>query len=485
MISVVILARWLQSPVSGAQAMALSLFIITLISPGQLFNIGLQLSYVSILVIFYGLPHFHLFTQSKLLSNSIYKMLENFKEGILLSILISIAITPFTLYYFGTATLNGIIGNIIGIPLISILLPLSFLVLISPQGWYLTKLFVLCYKALNSLWISWIQFCHTLPLSLSANYLSIFQSLALAIVILWCFLLIRGKFQTALKTIIPASVLVIGFMLIPNLGKKESSIYVFNCGVGDCTLIRFQDGKTMLIDTGGGKNFGTPEAFANKSDYQQESWLSKNLLPWLGEKGINKIDYLILTHLHNDHCGGLITLLNHKKIGHIFVSDESVKQDFWSFAQKQKYFPPAELHTIIDTCSFYIGNCKLKFLHPDKNYIPKDENNASLVCRLNTSTESILFTGDIENEAENYLVDNYAQELNADYLKIPHHGSRSSSSVDFLEAVSPKEVWITSSRKNIYRFPHPDTIQRIQKQQAKIYLTGNGTIRKMIDSSSN
>ncbi|HPN27011.1 MAG TPA: ComEC/Rec2 family competence protein, partial [Candidatus Cloacimonas sp.] len=147
MISIVILARWLQSPVSGAQTMALSIFIITLLSPMQLFNIGLQLSYISILVIFYGLPHFQLFAQNKILNNSVYKMLENIKEGILLSTLISIAITPFTLYYFGTASLNGIIGNIIGIPLMSIMLPLSMLVLISPQGWYITKLFVLCYKA--------------------------------------------------------------------------------------------------------------------------------------------------------------------------------------------------------------------------------------------------------------------------------------------------------------------------------------------------
>ncbi|HOG26999.1 MAG TPA: DNA internalization-related competence protein ComEC/Rec2 [Candidatus Cloacimonas sp.] len=479
MISIVILARWLQSPVSGAQTMALSIFIITLLSPMQLFNIGLQLSYISILVIFYGLPHFRLFAQNKILNNSVYKMLENIKEGILLSTLISIAITPFTLYYFGTASLNGIIGNIIGIPLMSIMLPLSMLVLISPQGWYITKLFVLCYKALNSLWISWIQFCHTLPFSLSANYLSLYQALALAIVILWCFLLIRSKYKTALKTLIPASLLVMGFMLIPNINKQDASIYVFNCGMGDCTLIRFQDGKTMLIDTGGGKNFGTPEAFVNEVDYQQESWLSKNLLPWLGKKGINRIDYLILTHLHNDHCGGLITLLNHKKIGHIFVSDESVKQDFWNYAQKQKYFGSAKIHTITDTCSFFIDKARLKFLHPDKNYLPHNENNASLVCRLDTKKESILFTGDIESEAEFYLVDNYAKELKANYLKIPHHGSKSSSSTEFLEAVSPQEVWITAPRKNIYRFPHPDTMQRIQKQQAKILLTGNGTIRKI------
>ena len=485
MISVVILARWLQSPVSGAQTLALSLFIITLLSPLQLFNIGLQLSFVSVLVIFYGLPNFKLFSKDKLLSKPFYKVLNDLQDGILLSALISIAITPFTLYYFGTASLNGIIGNTLGIPLSGILLPLSFLVLIFPQGWYLTKIFVLVYKAVNTLWIHWMQFCYNLPFSLSANYLSLFQALALATVILWGFFLIRGKFKIALQALIPMSLLVTGFILIPTLQKGETSLYIFNCGVGDCALIRFANGETMLIDTGGTKKKGFSENFMSKSDYSEENWFSKNLLPWLGKKGISKIDYLVLTHLHSDHCGGLITLLNHKKVGHIFVSDESIKQEFWNYASKQKYFKTAQIHTVTDTCSFFTGKAKLKFLHPDKSYHPLNENNASLVCRLDTKKESFLFTGDIEADAENYLVDNYAQELKADFLKIPHHGSRSSSSSEFLQAVNPQEVWITASRRNSYHFPHPETIKRLQKQQCQILLTGNGTIRKMIDSISN
>ncbi|MEN6445075.1 MAG: DNA internalization-related competence protein ComEC/Rec2 [Candidatus Cloacimonas sp.] len=479
MIAIVILARWLQSPVSGAQTMALSLFIITLLSPLQLFNIGLQLSYVSVLIIFYGLPKLKLFSSDKLLILPFYQTLSNLLQGILLSALISIAITPFTLYYFGTASLNGIIGNTIGIPLMGILLPLSFLVLLSPQGWYLTKLFVLCYKALNLLWIKWMQFCYLLPFSMSANYLSLWQAMALATIILWGFLLIRGKFRTALKAMIPASLIITGFMLVPFLHKTETSVYIFNCGLGDCSLIRFGNGETMLIDTGGGRKLGIPETFLNEKDYQQESWLSQNLLPWLGKQGIGKIDYLILTHLHSDHCGGLITLLNHKKIGHIFVSDESVKQDFWSYAQKQKYYGSAKIHTITDTCSFFIDKARLKFLHPDKNYLPHNENNASLVCRLDTEFASMLFTGDIEKDAENYLLDNYASELKADYLKVPHHGSRSSCSANFWQDVSPQEVWITAPRKNIYHFPHPETMQSLQKQQAKILITGNGTIKKI------
>ncbi|MDD5408257.1 MAG: ComEC/Rec2 family competence protein, partial [Candidatus Cloacimonas acidaminovorans] len=349
MISVGILARWLQSPVSGAQTLALSLFIITLLSPLQLFNIGLQLSFVSVLVIFYGLPNFRLFSRDKILNNPFYKVLNDLQDGILLSALISIAITPFTLYYFGTASLNGIIGNTLGIPLSGILLPLSFLVLITPQSWYLTKIFVIVYRAVNILWIRWMQFCYNLPFSLSANYLSLFQAIALAVIILWGFFLIRGKFKFALQAVIPMSLLVTGFMLIPTWQKPEASVYIFNCGVSDCTLIRFANGETMLIDTGGTKKKGFAENILTKSDYSEESWLSKNLLPWLGKKGITKIDYLVLTHLHSDHCGGLITLLNHKKIKHIFVSDESTKQELWNYASKQKYFGTAQIHTVTDT----------------------------------------------------------------------------------------------------------------------------------------
>lgn len=483
MIGTTIAARWLQRPLGGAQSLSLSLLIITLINPQELFSIGFQLSFVAVAVILFGLPRFSLYPGEAMSKHPWQRGLENLVHGIIMSVLVSLAISPLTLYYFGRASLNGILGNIIGIPLIGMLLPLSGLILVLPQSLYLSHALRLSYDALIGIWQGWFQFCAALPFGIDAEYLNLSMAIALAAALAWLFIVIRGKFRLALILLLPSVLLVGALYYFPQHESHETIVDVFSCGVADCSLVQFENGTNLMIDTGGGKAFTFADIPPSEADMLSNSWMQLHLLPWLGRNGINKIDYLVLTHLHADHYGGLLTVMQNLKVKHLFVSKATTQQALWQYVSSLPYFKPLQVHVIADTCSFNLGDANLKFLHPDKGFVTKDENERSLVCRLDFSDKRILFTGDIGKRSEDYLAEKYPGELACDYLKVPHHGSRNSSSEAFLADAEPVEAWLTTSARNRFGFPHQEAVLRYNRIHTRLRSTTEGSIRKKIDSS--
>lgn len=136
------------------------------------------------------------------------------------------------------------------------------------------------------------------------------------------------------------------------------------------------------------------------------------------------------------------------------------------------------IHALADTMSLRFGSQTLTILHPDRNYVAIDDNNASIVCLFDDSEQRYLFTGDIEAEAEDYLLTNYADFLAADILKVPHHGSRGSSTAAFLDAVKAEEAWISCSASNVYGFPHPETLRRLKAAGMEVLTTAGGSISR-------
>lgn len=481
MIGTTILARWMQRPLGGAQSLSFSLLLITLLKPSELFSIGFQLSFVAVAVILFGVPRIRLFSGEEHHKRGWQKGLESLLQGFTMSVLVSLAISPFTLFYFGKASLNGILGNIIGIPLISILLPLSGLILLLPKALYLSKALALSYNGLIWLWQSWIAMCASLPFSINGDYLGRGVAIALGLMLFWAFFLVRGKFRLALYAALPCVILSSGLVLLSK-PKPESDIHVFSCGVADCSVLRLPGGQTLMVDTGGGPAFSLYGEEPTEAAMLNESWMQKSLLPWLGRAGIRKLDYLVLTHMHADHYGGLLALLSSVEVEHLFISQATQRNALWQFFVSRPYFKPGQVHVISDTCSFKLDAARLKFLHPDKRFFPTDENERSLVFRLDTRQTRILFTGDIGQSSEEHLAENYPSELACDYLKVPHHGSRGSSSSYFLALAHPREAWLSTSAHNRFGFPHPETLQRYAKIQAQVRSSAEGSIRKKIDS---
>jgi competence protein ComEC len=173
---------------------------------------------------------------------------------------------------------------------------------------------------------------------------------------------------------------------------------------------------------------------------------------YLRYRGIDRIDALVLSHSAADHAGGLGKLLKDFKVDSLMVS----------YLEEPIGIPEdTEVIRLEGGDNLQIGRLDLLVLHPHKGFVPSDENNASLVVRLDTGDFSVLFTGDIEAEAEEALVA-YSRWLNADVLKVAHHGSKTSSTEPFLKAIRPSVSVISAGRDNPYGHPHREVLEKLR-----------------------
>ncbi|HNZ44765.1 MAG TPA: MBL fold metallo-hydrolase, partial [Candidatus Syntrophosphaera thermopropionivorans] len=348
-------------------------------------------------------------------------------------------------------------------PLSGVILILSFLILMIPAGNILSASLINSYRFFLYIFNRWTEFVASMPFYLQNRWITGLQ-------LAGCILLVIGGLSMLKKLEIRWQKLVIclfgiALIIIPQFHHSaDRGIYLFNCGTGDCILVSLNEGQKIMIDTG--PHYRTSD----------QSWASQKLLPWLNHKNIKEIDWLILTHLDSDHSGGFPDIVSSLKVKNIAVTDETMSDERWKEWEKSVLLNKATIHCIEDTISYRIGEAKLKFLHPAKYYYPATSNSSSLIVRLDYQGKRYLFTGDADINAEYYMLEHYPEELKADYLKAAHHGSKSSSSREFIRAVLPEEVWISVSRRNQWNFPHPEPMHNFQLYAQRILSTADGTI---------
>ncbi len=462
MIGLMIVSRWRGIRVGGAQLLALSLLIITALDPTQLFNIGLQLSFLCIGVIILGLPKIPWITEKDIPTELPRTKLNRLLDLLLLNLTVGLAVMPVTLFYFGTASLNGIVGNLLGIPLASVLLMVSFLVLLVPGGNWLSATYITAYKVIMRVFLGWMDLVASLPFYLEnawINWVQLVGAMLLVVGLLWMLRHLKFNWKT-----LPAVALGVFLLIYPRfVPQQEAGIYVFDCGTGDCILACFADGSKLMVDTG------------PKWHNSETSWATRKLLPWLKKQHIDKLDWLVLTHLDADHSGGFPDLAKHLKIENMAITDEIARDSRWEVWKQEGLLQGIDLLMITDTLSVYTGGARLKFLHPDKNFFVDSSNSGSILFRLDYRGKSYLFTGDADINAEAHLLAHYPQELKADFLKAGHHGSRTSSCREFVRAVNPEEVWITAGKRNQWGFPHPEPMSHFRRYAKRIRGTAEGS----------
>ena len=230
-------------------------------------------------------------------------------------------------------------------------------------------------------------------------------------------------------------------------------------GQADSILLRNKD-KTMLIDA------GTNEQ-------------GKNVVSYSKEEGISKIDYLIGTHPHEDHIGGLDDVINNFDIGKIYMpkrqtTTKTFKDVLSAIKNKNLTITQPKKGEIID-----LGQAKCEFM--TEPIIDDDNINlSSLTLRVEFGNNSFLFMGDAEKQNEKTIT-----WPKTDVLKVGHHGSDTSSSKEFLEQVNPKYAIIMVGEGNTYKLPKQPIIDRIEKQGSKIYRTDkNGNIKIISDGNN-
>ena len=271
------------------------------------------------------------------------------------------------------------------------------------------------------------------------------------------------KFKNKKKAYGPIAVVVafiislatyFGFYYIAPV-EGEVIVHFIDVGQGDATLIQ-TSGGTVLID--GGDRHATDD-----------------LMSYLRRLGINNITYVVATHPHSDHIGGLITVLNEINVENIMMPQVAhttiTFADFITAIEESGLAPYSP--NINDT--FSIGEAIFTVVAPNSSGY-SSLNDYSIVLRMDYGDVSFLFTGDAESVSEYEMLQNN-HNISVDVLQVGHHGSSTSTTHEFLEAVSPEIAVISVGANNRYGHPHASVINRLQSSEVIIYRTDiHGTV---------
>lgn len=234
-----------------------------------------------------------------------------------------------------------------------------------------------------------------------------------------------------------------------NAATKQLEVHFINVGQGDAILIKAPNGKNMLVD-GGPSSSG------------------KQLVSYLKEQNIKKLDYVVATHPDADHIGGLINVLNSISIGK-FVDSGKVHTS-QTFEKMLKLISDKKIPYIVPNTGDKIvldSTINIDVLHADEN--ADESNEASIVLKVTFNKVSFLLMGDADINIENALMQ--TADVKATVLKAGHHGSDTSSSAKFISTVKPATAILSYGKDNQYGHPHAAVQSRLQKVGAKVYET--------------
>lgn len=259
---------------------------------------------------------------------------------------------------------------------------------------------------------------------------------------------------------------------------REMEIHLLDVGQGDCIFIRTPQQDTYLIDGGSTtvKDVGT-----------------YRILPFLKAKGVSCLDAVFISHMDADHMNGIATLFSEKEvtINTLVLTPNEKGEAYQEILQLAKSAGTKVIYMERGTC-WKTEELTFYCLHPDKGFVSEDQNQNSMVLSLHYREFSMLFTGDLEKEGEQYLLE-HSEWQDYDVLKVGHHGSKNATSMRLLETITPEYALISSGEGNTYGHPAPEVLERIAKQgcqsadtqqSGELVLLTDGKRYKIFENSS-
>lgn len=269
----------------------------------------------------------------------------------------------------------------------------------------------------------------------------------------------------------------------PQFTAGALEVTALDVGQGDSILVVSPRGKTMLIDGGGA--FG---GFRQQEHYAGPDPGEDAVSPYLWSRGFQRLDVVALTHAHQDHMGGLTAILENFRVGSFWIGREVAARGQAALEEVARHHNIPIAHEIRGV-SFDWDGVHGDVLWPEIDpgeAAPTAKNNDSIVVRLAYGKRAILLPGDAEKQVEGQiLAESPGDVLRADVLKVGHHGSKNSTTPEFLGRVRPQVALISSGEDNPYGHPSPELLERLIETGVRILRTDqNGAIHVLTDGSS-
>lgn len=418
--------------ISMFKLMIILLFICVLIDPYIVYKIGFQYSYT---ISFYLITFNQLINKSK---NKLYKLF-------IVSFISFIVSVPIAINNFSQINVLSIFLNIFFVPIVSsIIFPLSLITFLFP---FFNNLFTILINIFELLSITFSKIDNFI--FIMSKISTLFIIIYYIIISITLYFLSKNKYKYIVSLMF---IFVIHYNI--TIFNKGLEITYIDVGQGDSIFIKFPNDKSnILIDTGGKVTYGNL-----KNNYS----VGKNIIDYLKSMGIRKLDYLIITHGDFDHMGDSLYLIDKFKV-------ENVIFNCGEFNVLEK-----ELIKVLDEkkIKYYscikelnIDNNKLYFLQT-KKYDNENDNSNVIYTELNGY--KFMFMGDAGVEKEKDILDKY-NLANIDVLKVGHHGSKTSSSKEYIDEIKPKYAIISVGKNNRYGHPNKEVLNNLDN--SKIYRT--------------
>lgn len=467
MLTIFAIAMMVERENDSINTLLFAAVLLVALNPPTLFDVSFQLSFISLWGILVAAPpvaKYSAVVKSYWLRTLLQFIAASFAAS-------CVTVIP-VLYVFKVATLNGILTNLVIVPLLGYGAVLSGFIALPLMLIFPGCATLLLWPAAKLVEISnqFIMWCSGFPVVAFHGITSLDMLLFLFFMVGLTF--VKGRFRIPVIILIPLCAVALHWsMSIPDY---RLHITMLSVGQAEAILLKLPDGSTMLVDGGG---------YLQDNDYDFGQRL---LAPALGALHVRRIDRMIATHDHPDHIGGLPYLVKKFPVGE-FWSGSKVPVDIGGELVKRK-IPRRSLAA--GDIIHLTGGVRIEVLSPDKSVLSalgSDDgsiNEQSLVFRISYGSFSMIFCADAGFVAEKLMLAGRSN-LRSTVIKVGHHGSRYSLSEAFIDSVKPSLAMISAGASNRFGLPAADTLELLKTKRVPVYRTDrDGTIELITDGAS-